>query len=125
VEYLPEISVVTVINMVHVTPESRLRLIVTPTASGFGEMIPDSVTGVPMVTELGETARVIVVDGRVKVVNVVAVVEVVDVPVHAVTVVVVTVVDVIVELVIVENVVVPVVVDTVVVEVEVVVVTGP
>jgi hypothetical protein len=110
VEYLPEISVITDINMTHLAPESRLKLIVTTMAPGFGEINPDNVTEDPTVTELGDAVKVILVGGLVNVVKVVDVEVLVDVWVHAVTVVVVTVVDVLVELVVVKKVEVPVVV---------------
>ena len=78
-EYLPETSVIIDISMTHVLPESRLRLIVTTTASGFGEIMPDSVTEDPTATELGDGDNVMLVDGLVNVVRVVDVVVLVDV----------------------------------------------
>lgn len=48
--------------MTHEVPESRLKLIVTITLPGFGEMEPDNVAGEPMVIAVGDTDRVIPVD---------------------------------------------------------------
>jgi hypothetical protein len=65
--------------MVQVVPESRLKLIVTATAPGFGEIDPDKVTEDPTATEFGDADRVMLVDGLVNVVRVVDVVVLVDV----------------------------------------------
>ena len=65
--------------MTQVVPESRLKLIVTSTAPGFGEIEPDKVTEDPTAIELDEVESVMLVDGRVNVVKVVDVVAVVDV----------------------------------------------
>ena len=90
----------------HVAPESRLKLMVTGTAPGFGDIDPDSVTEEPTAIELGDAAKVMPVGGLVKVVKVVDVLVLVDVCVQTVTVVVVVVIDVEVdvELVVVKNV---------------------
>jgi len=59
--------------MTQVVPESRLKLIVTRTAPGFGEIEPDKVREEPMVTEFGVKVREVTVEGLVKVVSVVGV----------------------------------------------------
>ena len=78
-EYLPKILVITDINMTQLAPESRLKLIVTTMAPGFGEIDPDNVTEDPTATELGDAVKVILVGGLVNVVKVVDVEVLVDV----------------------------------------------
>jgi hypothetical protein len=46
-------------------PPSRLKVKVTGIEPGFGEITPDNVTLPPTVIEVGEAARVIVVEGLV------------------------------------------------------------
>jgi len=65
--------------MTQVVPESRLKLIVTRTAPGFGEIEPDKVTEEPRAIEFGDADKVMLVDGLVNVVRVVDVVVLVDV----------------------------------------------
>lgn len=60
-------------------PESALKLMVTITAPGFGEMEPDNVTEEPTVMGLEDVDNVILVDGLVNVVRVVEVVVLDDV----------------------------------------------
>ena len=73
-------SVMTDNSMFQVVPELVLKLIVTGTCPGFGEIVPDNVTGDSTGVELGETTKMMVVDGTcVKVVRVVEVVAVVEV----------------------------------------------
>jgi hypothetical protein len=65
--------------MFQVDPESRLRLIVTATAPGFGVIEPDNATEEPRDSELGFREREMEVDGRVNVVKVVDVLTLVEV----------------------------------------------
>jgi len=72
-------------------PESKLKLRVTGTDPGFGEIVPANVTPEPRATEARDDVKVMLVDGLLKVVSAVDVAVLVDVRVQSVVVVVVVV----------------------------------